>query len=496
VGPFLAATPLVAVLGLMIGLRWRAAHAGLAALALACLIAVAAFGLGTTTIASFGPAGALGGTLLEALFTAVTILWIVFPALAIYELQNRSGALHTLREAVSHVSSAPRTQVILIAWFFGLFMEGVAGFGTPVALTAPLLVGLGFTPVRAVALALIGHAAGVSFGALGTPLLAQAALTSVSAADIARETAMLHALLGWSLLACLVWLADDKRPSAKEWGVAALAAVCFFLPFLALAWWTGPELPTAGAALIGGICFAAFVRRRRLAAQAVSVRAIAMAALPYLVIVVLVLVTRLIPPISEALRAPEVSWSLGGIFTGAFQPFYHPGILLALGFVIGAVLQGRTLRDLVVASGAAVSRLLPVAVALFAMLALSRVMVHGGLIGELANAAAGTAGLWPLLSPLVGVLGTFVTGSATASNILFTPFQSATAAALDLPASRMLAAQGFGAAVGNIVCPHNIIAGGATVGLKGQEGEVLRQVIGVCALYAVAGGLLLLWLSR
>jgi len=111
--PFLAAAPLVAVLGLMIGLRWRAAYAGLAGLALACFIAVAAFGLGRTTIANFGPAGALGGALLEALFTAFTILWIVFPALAIYELQNRSGALHALRDAVSQVSYAPRTQVIL-----------------------------------------------------------------------------------------------------------------------------------------------------------------------------------------------------------------------------------------------------------------------------------------------------------------------------------------------------------------------------------------------
>lgn len=136
------------------------------------------------------------------------------------------------------------------------------------------------------------------------------------------------------------------------------------------------------------------------------------------------------------------------------------------------------------------------ALALFAMLALSRVMVHAGMIGVLAGAAAATVGLWPFLAPFVGVLGTFVTGSATASNILLTPIQSSTAAALDLSQVRMAAAQGLGTAIGNIICPHNIIAGAATVGLKGGEGAVLRQTIGVCLLCAGAAGMLLLWLAR
>lgn len=489
----LAATPLLAVLGLMLGLRWRAGRAGLVGLSLAALVAVAAFGLGERLLPQFGAAGALAGALAEALFSAATILWIIFPALAIYELQDRSGALLTLRAAVGQVSRARRVQVILIAWFFGLFMEGVAGFGTPVALTAPLLVGLGFSPIRAVALALLGHAGGVSFGALGAPVLAQVELTGLTPLGIARQTALLHGLTGWLLLASLVWLAGDTPPSRREWGLAALAGLCFYVPFLVLAWWVGPELPTAGGALIGGTVFAVLVGR---GGEPIDLRAAARAALPYLAIVALVLVTRLVPPITEAVREVTLAWTIGGVFRGAFQPLYHPGAVLALGLVLGGLAQGRTPAQLGAAAAAAARRLAPVALALFAMLALSRVMVHGGLIAALAGAAAGAAGLWPLLAPFVGVLGTFVTGSATASNILLTPFQSSTAAALDLPPARMAAAQGFGAAVGNIVCPHNVIAGLATVGLKGGEGEVLRQTVLVCLAYAAAGGALVLALLR
>jgi lactate permease len=123
---------------------------------------------------------------------------------------------------------------------------------------------------------------------------------------------------------------------------------------------------------------------------------------------------------------------------------------------------------------AALRRLAPVAVALVVMLGLARVTVHAGMIGILAEAAVGAGRHWPLLAPLIGVLGTFVTGSATASNILLTPLQSQTATALALPAAPMAAAQGLGAAIGNAVAPHNIIAGTATGGPAGREGPVMR----------------------
>jgi lactate permease len=131
------------------------------------------------------------------------------------------------------------------------------------------------------------------------------------------------------------------------------------------------------------------------------------------------------------------------------------------------------------------------------MLGLSRLMVHAGMITALAAAAAGLAGgTWPFWAPFVGILGTFVTGSATASNILFTDFQQAMAQHLGLSALAMAGAQGFGAAVGNVIAPHNIIAGGATVGLSGQEGAILQRTLWACVLYTPLGGIMTLWLTR
>lgn len=495
----LAALPIGLVVLAMTVLRWRAASAGLLGLAVALALAIGVFGLGTATHGDIGAGIAVGGAMAEALFIAATIVWIIFPALCIYELQARSGAFETIRGGLTRLTGDPRLLVLLVAWFFGLFMEGVAGFGTPVALAAPILVGLGVAPVQAVTLALIGHAAGVSFGAVGTPVLPQIAATGYSGVELARPAALLHAMLGGSLVIALVITVSDRKWSLQGWGWPALAALLFFGPSLALAWLTGPELPTLGAAILGGLSFAMLVARRAEAGggQGPAAGAMARAALPYLVLLVLILATRLVGPLRESLREVAIAWSLTGGFSGRMEPLYHPGTMLLLGFAAGGVLQGRSTGELGAAMARAGRRLGPVALALVAMLGLSRIMMHADMIGALAELAAASGAFWPLLSPLIGVLGTFVTGSATASNILFTEFQQATATTLSLPAPLMHGAQNFGAAIGNIVSPHNIIAGAATVGLAGgREGEVMRATVIVCLLYAAAGGCLTYLLAR
>ena len=166
--------------------------------------------------------------------------------------------------------------------------------------------------------------------------------------------------------------------------------------------------------------------------------------------------------------------------------------MLAAAFLAGAALQRATPREVASAVREAAGRLAPVVVALAVMLGLARVLVHAGMVERLAEAAAASlGGAWPLAAPFVGALGTFVTGSATTSNILFTELQAGVAAGLGLSVPLVLGAQAFGAAVGNIVCPHNIVAGCATVGIAGREGAVMRRTLPTCLFYAGAGGLLL-----
>jgi lactate permease len=486
-----AGAPLIVVIIGMGVLRWSAAAAGATGFLTALVVSLQAFDLTATAPATVGPAQAAGGALAEALHSAATILWIILPALSIYELQRRTGALERIRDALVGLSGDRVIQAVLIAWFFGLFMEGAAGFGTPVALAAPLLVGLGYAPVTAVALALVGHAAGVSFGAVGTPIFAQAEITGISPHEIGVPTALLHAALGVLLLLFVMRIAGGAV-TLRNTVWAAVAGACFLVPFLALAVLAGPELPTLGGALIGAILFVVILRwHMPKQAARPELRRLLPDVAPYLIILLLVLATRLIGPLQDTLGGLRIGWSLHDTYRGTFQPLYHPGTMLLLGFLLGGIVTGRT-AHLLPAARAAAGRLVPVALALLAMLAMSRLMVHSGMISALAEGAARSGAVWPLLAPAIGVLGTFVTGSATASNILFTEFQLTTASALVLPTITMVAAQGFGAAIGNVVAPHNIIAGAATVGLKGREGEILARTISACAVYAAGGGLLVM----
>jgi len=479
-----AAAPILLILLLMLALQWSAARAGLVALALAAWLAHALFGFGDSS-PGLDAARAYTGVAAEGGFLALTILWILWPALALHRLQQDSGAIETLRSGLSRLTAEPALQALLVGWLLALFFEGAAGFGTPVALAAPILVGLGFAPVNAVVLALLGHAAGVSFGALGTPVLAQVALTGLDAIDIAWRTALLHALLGGVLMVFFVrTLAASGHAPGRGW--AALAAAGFLLPSLALAALVGPELATLGGALIGGAAFVVALRRRSGGSRAPG---LARALAPYAVLVALVVVTRAVPALAHALGALTIEWQLFDSYRASMQPLTHPGTLLMTALLLGALLQRVPMQAVGAALGHAARQLVPVTAALLAMLMLSRLMLHAGLIGTLEQAAVQSVGAaWPWVAPAVGALGSFVTGSATASNVLFTTLQAQTATTLGLPVTSIVAAQGFGAAVGNIVCPHNIVAGAATVGLAGREAEVLRRTLLPCLLYLALGG--------
>lgn len=498
---FLASLPILVVLGLMLGFRWSAARAGLVGAAVALVVAGFGFGFGVEVLPRHGFAGATAGAALEAGFLALTILWIIFPALCIHELQTRTGALDRLKAAMGKVTDDPRLLALVVAWFFAMFMEGAAGFGTSAALAAPFLLSAGFSPVQSVTIALVGHAVGVPFGAVGTPILPQVASTGFSGSEIAGETAGYHLILGWIMPLVVVWLAPRPRSGpiwpSLMWAFAA--GVAFLLPMYGIARFVGPELPTLGGSLVGGALFVAVLLWRRRASSALSPEGqmstppgngVARAAAPYLILVGAVLATRLIEPLRSGLSNLQISWQVEP-FSGSFAPLFHPGTMLLIGFFAGAAVQSAHRSQVWAAIKAAGKRIGPVVVALFAMLTLSRVMVYAEMIDTLAAASADGAGsAWPVFAPFVGALGTFVTGSATASNVLFTDFQVATAERLGLPILPLVGAQGFGAAVGNIVCPHNIIAAGATVALAGKESEVLAKTLVPALVYAALGGLL------
>ncbi|MDJ0791888.1 MAG: L-lactate permease [Acidimicrobiia bacterium] len=495
----LAALPILVILVLMLGFRWPASRAGLVGLGLSLVLAWWPFR--ETFTAEVSAVAATAGALAEALFTSAAILWIIIPALAIHQMQVASGAIGIIERALARVTGDPRILALLIAWFFALFMEGAAGFGTSAALAAPFLVSAGFGPIQAVILALVGHAAGVSFGAIGTPVVPQVAATTFTPLEISQATAPYHALLGVGLALVVMVLASRSMAVEGRTGSAVPAtigaAALFLVPYLAIAWVVGPELPTLGGALIGGLLFVWFLQRRGSAQedlveeeQESEEHSSLWAAAPYLSVVALVLITRLVPGLSDILQDIEITWELDGGFSGSFAPLYHPGTLLFGGLLLGAAFQRLPWRAPFTAFGQALRQVGPVVVALVGMLGLARVMVAAGMIDTLAEASADLAGgAWPFFVPFVGALGTFITGSATASNILFTDFQVATARTLAIPVLPMVGSQGFGAAAGNMIAPFNVIAAAAVVGETGKEGAMLRTTLWVAAAYLVAGGI-------
>ena len=507
----IAALPIAAVLLLMLVAGWPAVRAGAAGLALALVLAVLFF-----PFESLDNDVLLGivGALAEAAFTTGAIIWIILPALAIYRLQNETGAVGALRSGLAELSHDPRLTALLVAWFFSLLLEGAAGFGTSAALAAPFLVALGMTPLAAVVAAMIGHIIGVTFGAVGTPVVPMVAASGLDPLQISWPLAMQAALVGWSVPIVVAYLIERayarERPPTRRWPwlLGFSAALAFLLPYLLIARFVGPELPTLGGAIVGGAVFVVALRRRRGGAQAggagedsadedAAGMSLARALAPYLFLVALVLVTRLVPPLRDGLQGVELSWQAAdGVLGGTFALLYHPGTMLFIALLLGALVQRASGAQVRAAFAGSVRTLVPVAVALLAMLGLARVMVHAGMVDAIATAAADTVGgAWPLLAPAVGALGTFVTGSATASNALFSDLQTATATAVGYDVASVLGAQGLGAALGNAIAPHNLIAAAAIVGLAGRESEILRRTLPIALPLVIAAGVVALLLT-
>ncbi|WP_062294687.1 L-lactate permease [Demequina phytophila] len=516
----LAALPIVVVLVLMIGLKWSAIWAGVTAAVVAVVIALTTFDFGTDE--GFGRVEGVTGVVVSAAWTALTVMLIIGPALGIHHLQQKTGATSAIEAGLARITPDPRVAALLIAWFFTLLIEGAAGFGTPVALSAPFLVAAGFKPVTAVVAAMAGNVAAVPFGAVGTPTLAQAAIVDYDPVDLSWAVSPYMLVTGVVLALTVARLVGTLIPTAgPPWRWMAVAYVSFFAPYLLIARFVGPELPSLVGSILGAGVFIALVRAvvmRRARAHALltgpeeaaerDVERAADAAerseahhmgmmaatAPYAILVVLVLLTRLVPPIKGASQSWDVTWSLfDGAFGDGIQPLYHPGPLLLVAFLGGALWQRATRAEVGGAFSVATRQVVPVFAALVAMVTVAYTMSESGMTTQLAVAAAGAGAAWPLLSPFVGALGTFMTGSATSSNILFTDFQDLTATEAGLAQLPLIGAQNAGAAIGNMICPHNIIAAAATVGLAGREGELLKGTLPVALVTLVmTGGMALL----
>lgn len=483
---------------------------------------------------------------IQGLFITFDVLYIIFGALLLLSSLKYSGGLSSIRSSFETISADRRVQIIVIAWLFGSFIEGASGFGTPAAIVAPLLVALGFPGFAAVIIGLMVQSTAVTFGAIGTPVLigldgglsAGFATVAEKASFLREATAqigILHAIIGtfipWFMIVMTILVFGKKQDRRKALTIAPFAifsGMAFTLPYLATATFLGPEFPSLLGAMTGLVIVIGAVKVRFLlprdswdfpdrnvwpsgwsgtvqinelprAGRPVSVF---LAWTPYLIVSVLLILSRL-PDlgIGRWLSGFHISWPsiLGTAISASSSPLYLPGTILILAAAATMLLHSMSPSGFQKACRESVVTALMAAFVLLFTIPMVRIYINSGINPRgldsmpvaLASWTAEKVGtLWPAFSPSVGALGAFIAGSNTVSNLMFAEFQNSIATQLHLSNVLIVSLQAVGAAAGNMIAIHNVVAASAVVGLMGKEGLILRKTILPTLYYLAAAGLL------
>ncbi|MEF8777466.1 MAG: L-lactate permease [Natronomonas sp.] len=581
----LASGPLLLAGALLVVFLWPATRAMPVAWLVAIVIGFVVWEMPPTYLAASSIVGVM---------TAIQILWIVFGALLLLYTLKEAGAFDRINRGFAAVSDDRRIQVVLVGFFLATFIEGAAGFGTPAAVVAPLLLALGFPALAAVIAALIGHIIAVTYGAVGTPIIIgiEEPLASVDSTRTAIEAsgefvtvgeyavqvavwgATYHALVGFAMplfaVGMVVYFFGGEERSFEA--VRDVAPFCLFsgIVFVIPYWLSAQvsaEFPGLVGAMVGGAIAVIALRAgyfdpgdpwnfppreewpnhwvgtiepgssnaRRAAVDGDRSMSLLKAWSPYVLLVVLLVVTRVIEPVANFLtgadgrlvfaefEAVEIlgndvgSVTLGPATTGWANIFgtgleggvdwvYVPGFWLLLSALIAIPLFGMSGEQVKSAFGEAGRKLISPLVALVFVVAMVQVMLQSGahpgapeagsMIQALAAATATAVGpAYPFIAALIGALGAAMAGSNTVSNITFGGFQFEAARSLGLPTQIIVGAQAVGGAIGNLIAIHNVVAALATVGLVGEEGRVMRLNLIPLVYYAVMVGVLAMLFS-
>jgi len=496
----LALLPVIAVLVLMLALRWGGSKAGAASWFITIAVAVLFFGAGPRLIA-YAQA--------KAVLLSLDVLYIIWTALLLFHIADEAGAVSVIGRTLPRLTGDRAMQALLLGWLFTSFLQGMGGFGVPIAVVAPLLVSLGFSPVSAVVMSAIGHGWAVNFGSMATSFQTLLAVTGLPGELLAPESAV---LLGFASLPCgmiVAYVAGSWKGVLRTLPALLVLSLVMGLGQYLLVTngiWT---LGATGAAMMGMLAGVALTRlpaynhtRKPQTVPAAPDEPAAnsrqvsllIALSGYAVLICLAFGFNLIPPLARfldqfqyTLHFPEISTALGWVTPAeagrSISLFKHPGAILFYSSVISYLIYRRAgyynpgaLPRIVrrVAQGAINSSL-----GIVAMVSLSVMMSHSGMTHILAQGLSQVFGvsLYPLVTPFIGALGAFITGSNNNSNVLFAVLQQRTAELLGLSVSLILASQTAGGSLGSIMSPAKVIVGASTVGLGDREAEVMGKVL-------------------
>jgi lactate permease len=496
----IAAIPILVILVLMIGFRWGAARAGAAGYLAAFFIAVVFFGAGVDVLAFAHTKGFI---------LSVDVLLIIWAAFILYRVADEAGAIENIGRLLPALTQDRGMQALLIGWVFASFLQGAGGFGVPVAVTAPILIGLGFTPLSAVLIPSIGHGWAVTFGSLGSSFNALLSATHLDAHTLAPGAALYLGLACILIGPMVAHAADGWRGVKRLWLPAlVIGAVMAIVQFGVAA---GAGLWNLGAFTGGlaGLAVSLWVVRWGAAGQGLERserKPLLLALTAYAVLIIITVVILLIPPIknwldqvSIQIQFPETVTALGYVSpAGTNRPihiFTHAGAILVYTSLVsfsiycraGLYAAGAGKRIL----GTTVRNMMSSSLSIALMVSMATVMQQSGMTEALAQGLADAVGkAFPLVAPWIGAIGAFMTGSNTNSNVVFAGLQMRTAELLAYSVPAILAGQTAGAAVASVAAPAKVIVGCSTAGMAGKEGDVLRALVGYTALLVMFIGLL------
>ncbi|SDY33758.1 lactate permease [Evansella caseinilytica] len=554
-----ALTPIIAVMLFLVVIRLSAVKAMTISLLATAMLAVLYWKV---------PLQIIAASAIEGIIIGISILYIVFGAILLLNTLKLSGAIDIIRTSFMGISKDRRVQIIIIAWLFGAFIEGAAGFGTPAAIVAPLLAALGFPPLAAVVLALVADSSPVSFGAVGTPVIVginqglqegahvagvvepyvaasggMLAFLKEVAAQVMQIDIFVGTLMPLIIVMMLTRFFGENR-SWKEglavWKFALFAGLSFTIPAFLVAAFLGPEFPAIFGGLIGLAIVVPAAKKGFLlpreewdfakkenwlqewigekistdANAAGTIRSnnltLLQAWIPYLAVGFILVLTRLeVFPFKQWLRSIQVGWSeiLGTDITAKIEPFYLPGFVFILVVLLTIIVHNMTKAQAVAAFTQSGKAIVGTAITLFTAVPMVRIFINSGnnnsglasMPIELADTvSAMMGGAWPIMAPLIGALGSFISGSATFSNMMFSLFQSSIADQIQADPRLILSLQVLGANAGNMICVLNVVAAASVVGLVGKEGSIIRMTLVPMLYYAFMSGflgLLFMWFS-
>ena len=492
----LAISPILVILLLMVGFRWGASRAGGAGYLTAILVAWIWFGINPETL-SYAHA--------KAVFLILDVLLIIWTAFLLFRVVDEAGGIKILSKSLPYLTADKGMQALIIGWIFASFLQGVGGFGVPVAVIAPILVGLGFSPLSAVVIPSLGHSWAVTFGSLGASFNAMMAATGLDWQVLASPAAIFLGITGICVGFAAAYAAGGwktiRRLALPIFIIGVVMSTAQYLT-VTLGFWSIGGLIGGTTGLLIGIPLAWKYKGNGKSLGKLDWKPLLISLAGYGVLVVLTLLIQLVPQLNRFLSQVQFGFDFPATRTlaGYMVPagpgrqitiFRHAGMILLVSSAAAYLIfksagwyEAGSLSRILSSTG---KRVISSSVGITSIVMMAVIMQHAGMTDTLARGFSSSLGwFYPALSPWIGALGAVMTGSNANSNLVFSLLQLRTAELLGLPAAIILAAQTTGGALGSVVAPTKIIVGASTAGLGGQEGDILRKLLpAICVLLLI-----------